>query len=180
MTLDPDRAKRHTTTPVSTATASPDSSMRNAASGFLFAATTSNGPSPVAAPGASAWALHLTEPSGHHASGQLCSGSSLFERSRSANDCAVRCRPRGQGVPHVVPRGRAGARSSSQRTQLPLAGFGATAGGGLAVRSAALAARFSAAVVAAVVERNCRREIFPLMLTPPARRCASVIENGLE
>jgi hypothetical protein len=82
---------------------------------------TSKGPSPRFHRG-SAWAVHLSEPSGHQASGQLCSGSSS-SGPRSAKCFAGFSLPRGQGVPQVTPCRIAADRPSSQRTQLPGPGW---------------------------------------------------------
>ena len=79
---------------------------------------------------------------------------------RSAKFLVSRCFPRGQGVPQVTPCATAAAWPSSQRTQAPAPGFGVEmTGDGARLLAGLEAAAPRTAVVAALVEMNCRREM---------------------
>src|SRR4029079_9934793 len=121
---------------------------------------------PAAAPGGKACAVHFSEPSCQKASGQLCRASSPPLASRSAKVPADRSLPRAHGVPQVTPCAMGGALPSSQRTQLPVAGFAPfEAGGGCDGAGVSMA---STALVAAPVERKARREIrLPIAFPQP-------------
>jgi hypothetical protein len=89
--------------------------------------TISNGPSPRTPPAGVACAVHFNEPSGQYASGHVCSGAKALADVRSEKGVSGRCRPRGHGIPHVVPSKAVGARPSSQRAHAPGPGLAATA-----------------------------------------------------
>ncbi|BDE38291.1 hypothetical protein SLITK23_15360 [Streptomyces lividans] len=65
-------------------------------------------------PEATAWAVHLREPSGQWASGQVCTGTALPSASVTANDWPSWKVPRGQGTPTVEPGAAPRPPSSSQ------------------------------------------------------------------
>lgn len=115
MRVLPCRGSRHCITPVSM-TMDFASSMRVSgfAAGDPCAPAVSVRPASRPAPAPMACALHLSEPSGHVASGHDCKGTSSPETVRKANDASFGSLPSGHGTPQVTPGDKAGAPPSSQ------------------------------------------------------------------
>ena len=129
--------------------------------------TTSSAPG-WSVPAGSAWADHLSEPSGQVASVQCCEGKGLPSPRRLSGAPAFTA-PRGQGTPNVWPRLSGGASSSIQR-------IGVCGGRGVAAR--AEDGSSAAALPSRLARSMSRRPMVNwLVMSPPSPVYSRMIEK---